>query len=206
MDFQNIPLFPLNTVFFPDGYLPLQIFEVRYLDMIKRAIAERTPFGVVSLIQGPEVRAPDRTESFADIGTLAYIASSVTPMPGLIRIQCTGGSRFRVESSERMKHGLWTAQVSILADDQVVAIPAELEDTAAALAKLIAALEQENTPAHEMPMQQPFRLDQCGWVANRWAELLPLPSAQKHRMLALDSPVVRLELVQDVLNERGALP
>lgn len=205
MDAQTIPLFPLSTVLFPDGYLPLQIFEVRYLDMVKRAITDGTPFGVVSLIEGAEVRAPDRIESFADIGTLAHIGSATTPMPGLIQIQCTGGSRFRIDRSERLRHGLWMAEVSALADDQMVAIPAELEDTAAALAELIKTLAQEDVPAHEMPLQPPFRLDECGWVANRWAELLPLPPGQKHRLLALDNPLLRLELIQDMLNERGAL-
>ena len=53
---EALPLFPLGTVLFPGGLLPLQIFEVRYLDMIGKAIKAGTPFGVVSLTEGREVR------------------------------------------------------------------------------------------------------------------------------------------------------
>lgn len=200
-----LPLFPLGTVLFPDGYLPLQIFEVRYLDMIKKAIAEGTNFGVVALLNGGEVRTPDSLESFADTGTLAEIRLSSTPMPGLIQIQCIGTQRFRIDRSDRLKHGLWMAYTTLLEPDQVVAIPAELEDTAQALGALIKALQEEAVPEHEMPIQTPFRLDECGWVANRWAEMLPLPVAQKQRLLALDNSLLRLELIQDLLNERGVL-
>ena len=200
-----MPLFPLGSVLFPGGYLPLQIFEVRYLDMVKKAIADGTSFGIVNLIEGSEVRTPDSIETFADIGTIAAIRASTTPMPGLIQIQCVGTSRFRIDSRERLKHGLWMAQVSLIEGDQIVSIPAELEDTATALGNLVKTLQEDGVPVHEMPVQAPLYLDDCGWVANRWAELLPLPAAQKLRLLALDNPVVRLELIQDLLNERGVL-
>src|SRR6478735_8257500 len=60
----SIPLFPLSTVLFPDGVLPLQIFEVRYLDMISRCLTDDEPFGVVLLTHGQEVRAPEGLERF----------------------------------------------------------------------------------------------------------------------------------------------
>lgn len=205
MSSTTIPLFPLGTVLFPDGYLPLQIFEVRYLDMIRKAIADGSGFGVVSLTAGAEVRAPERLEALATVGTLAEIRKSAAPMPGLMQIQCTGTTRFRIESSEQLPHGLWMADVTPLPGDQEVEIPSELEDTAMALGNLIKTLQDEEVAVHEMPVQAPFRLDDCGWVANRWAELLPLSGEQKVRLLALDNPLLRLELVQDALNERGLL-
>lgn len=205
MPADSIPLFPLDTVLFPDGYLPLQIFEVRYLDMIKRALAAGTGFGVVRLVAGGEVRAPGRQEALAATGTLAVIGSSTTPMPGLIQIRCTGAERFRILSSERLKTGLWMAQVAPIEADQVVPVPAELEDTVAALRNLIHTLQEEEVAPHEMPLQPPFRLDECGWVANRWAELLPIPAEEKLRLLVLDNPLLRLELIQDALHEHGVL-
>ena len=201
----SIALFPLGTVFFPDGYLPLQIFEVRYLDMIKKALASGSSFGVVTLIEGSEVRKPDGAETLAGMGTLAEIRAAVTPMPGLMQIRCVGTTRFRIESSERLKNGLWMAQVTSVEADQVVRIPHELDDTAQALGNLVHTLEDEQVAEDEMPLQPPFRLDECGWVANRWAELLPLPVEQKLRLLALNNPLLRLELIQDVLHERGLL-
>src|SRR3954468_17878551 len=93
-----IPLFPLNTVLFPDGVLPLQIFEVRYLDMVGRCIADGTPFGVVLLTQGGEVRTPEGQERFVASGTLASVCESATSAPGLLQIVCRGGARFNVLS------------------------------------------------------------------------------------------------------------
>lgn len=200
-----IPLFPLDTVLFPDGYLPLQIFEVRYLDMIKRAVANGTGFGIVTLVKGTEVRLPERAETLAAIGTLVVIDASATPMPGLMQIQCTGGARFRIMSSERLKTGLWMAEAAPIAADQTVPVPDELEDAASALGNLIRTLQEEKVPPVEMPLQAPFRLDECGWVANRWAELLPLSTDEKLRLLVLDNPLLRLELIQDALHERGVL-
>jgi Lon protease-like protein len=55
------------------------------------------------------------------------------------------------------------------------------------------------------PMGAPYRLDECGWVANRWCELLELDLPQKQLLLAQDNPVLRLELVQDALSDSGFL-
>ena len=58
----SLPLFPLGSVLFPGGLLALRVFEVRYLDMVRKCHRTGAPFGVVSLTQGHEVRqagAPD---------------------------------------------------------------------------------------------------------------------------------------------------
>jgi Lon protease-like protein len=205
MNADPIALFPLETVLFPDGYLPLQIFEVRYLDMIKRAIADGRGFGVVSLAAGAEVRRPGQTESLAAVGTIATIRASTAPMAGLMQIECIGTTRFSISSSECLRNGLWVAQVQPLAADRSIAVPDELSDVAEALGSLIQTLQDEHVEPGAMPIQAPFLLDQCGWVANRWAELLPMPVAQKLRLLELDNPLLRLELVQDLLHEHGVL-
>jgi len=59
----SLPLFPLDTVLFPGGWLPLRVFEVRYLDMIGRCQRAGAPFGVVALAQGQEVRTPGAPRS-----------------------------------------------------------------------------------------------------------------------------------------------
>ena len=51
---RELPLFPLNTVLFPCGPLPLRIFETRYLDMVRRCLREKTGFGVVLIARGRE--------------------------------------------------------------------------------------------------------------------------------------------------------
>jgi uncharacterized protein len=200
---QSLPLFPLQTVLFPGGVLPLRIFEVRYLDMIGRCQKAGAPFGVVSLTQGDEVRKPGANEAFSTIGTLATISDFETPRPGLMMVRASGAQRFRITSSDQLKHGLWVADVERLDGDVAVPIPDDLRGTSEALGKLIASLQQKAATPYQIPLQEPFQLDDCGWVANRWCELLPLPVALKQRLMELDNPLVRLELVSDVLSRTG---
>ncbi|WP_048441176.1 LON peptidase substrate-binding domain-containing protein [Caenimonas sp. SL110] len=200
---QSLPLFPLGTVLFPDGVLPLRIFEVRYLDMIGRCHKAGAPFGIVSLTQGNEVRQPGATESFANVGTLATISHFETPRPGLMMIRAHGAQRFRITSRDQLKHGLWIADVQGLAVDMAVPIPDDLKITATALSRLIDSLQQKADAPGQLPIEGPYRLDDCGWVANRWCELLPLGVQLKQRLMELDNPLVRLELVSDVLARTG---
>lgn len=200
---QSLPLFPLGTVLFPGGVLPLRIFEVRYLDMIGRCQKAGAPFGVVLLTQGHEVRQPGATESFSGVGTLATISEFDNPQPGLMMIRASGAQRFRITASDKLRHGLWVADVERIPADLPVSIPDDLKTTATALGKLILSLQQKAADPGDLPIQAPWHLDDCGWVANRWCELLPLPMPLKQRMMELDNPLVRLELVSDVLARTG---
>ena len=213
----SLPLFPLATVLFPGGLLPLRIFEVRYLDMIGKCHKTGAPFGVVSLTAGSEVRKPADSsgkngmpsgdgfahEAFSTIGTLASITGFSVPQPGLMVIQCSGVQRFEISRREKLKHGLWIADVTRLEADLSVAIPEDLQKVADALGKLIQKLQEREVPADQMPLQAPYRLDDCGWVANRWCELLPMPLELRQRLMMLDNPLLRLELVGDILERTG---
>jgi len=201
----SIPLFPLNTTLFPDGHLPLQVFEVRYLDMVKRCIEQDEQFGVVSLLEGSETRVPDQQDTLSTGGTMARITEWVSPMPGLLQISCIGTTRFQVRSAYQLKHGLWMADVDNVAEDMVVPVPAEQQDVANALGSLIRSLQKKQISISKMPLSPPYRLDEAGWVANRWCELLRLPQEEKQRLLLQENPVLRLELIQDVLSENGLL-
>ena len=199
----SLPLFPLGTVLFPGGVLPLRIFEVRYLDMIGKCHKAGAPFGVVSLTQGSEVRIPGGKEAFAQVGTLATISALQAPQPGLMVIRASGEQRFCIRSSERLKHGLWVADVERVAADMPVEVPEDLKPAALALGSLIESLQQKAEGDALMPLQGPSRLTDCGWVANRWCELLPLSLQLKQRLMELENPLVRLELVSDVLARTG---
>ncbi|NMM10163.1 MAG: peptidase S16 [Polaromonas sp.] len=210
----SLPLFPLDTVLYPGGLLPLRIFEVRYLDMIGKCHKAGAPFGIVSLTEGSEVRRPNHTapnraagdfapEAFSNVGTLATITDFSISQPGLMVINCVGTHRFEIFRREKLKHGLWIADVTRLMDDQSVRIPDDLQSTASALAKLIASLKERGVPAAQMPLLPPYTLDDCGWVANRWCELLPMPLELRQRLMMLDNPLLRLELVGDILERTG---
>ncbi len=216
MSLLSLPLFPLGSVLFPGGLLPLRIFEVRYLDMIAKCHKHHAPFGVVSLIEGSEVRRrADKSatgepggdgfaaETFNTVGTLARIDELSAPQPGLLTIRCSGLERFEIIRSERLKHGLWVADVQRIAADQAIAIPQDLRGVASALAGVFRSLEARGLPPEQMPVRLPHQLNDCAWVANRWCELLPMPQDAKQRLMALDNPLVRLELVSDMLARAG---
>ncbi|MEP6875447.1 MAG: LON peptidase substrate-binding domain-containing protein [Burkholderiales bacterium] len=212
---RELPLFPLNTVLFPGGVLPLQIFEIRYLDMIGRRHKSGEPFGVVCLSRGSEVRQPAggpsgdafAHEAFHQVGTLAHIDSLERPQPGLVVVRCSGTQRFRITRSAQQKYGLWVADVELLADDAPVSVPDDIAFTRAGLQGLLRqiehSIEHSGEAGTEPPLRKPYRWDDCGWLANRWCELLPIDTALKQRFMALDSPVLRLELVADTLGQMG---
>lgn len=215
----QLPLFPLQTVLFPGGLLPLQIFEVRYLDMILRQHRAGAPFGVVCLSAGSEVRrlaaSPSGDgfahEAFHAFGTLARIDELRRPQPGLLMLRCTGTQRFRVRRSAQQKAGLWVGDVEIVPDDTFVPVPDDLAFARDALEGLLRQVEHSielsaqrggATPA-ELPLRRPYRWDDCGWLANRWCELLPLDTTLKQRLMSIESPLLRLELVADELRRAG---
>jgi uncharacterized protein len=199
----NLPLFPLGSVLYPGSVLPLRIFEVRYLDMIRRCIENGAPFGIVSLQQGQEVAKPGQSEAFAQVGTLATITHHESPQPGLRMIRCLGQQRFRTSRTERLKHGLWVADVSYLPEDSVVSVPQELASCRSLLESVLARMP-EGTQADLFPGEaSDAKLSDCSWLANRWCQLLPLPLEMKQRLLELDSPLIRLELVSDLLDKLG---
>lgn len=200
----SLPLFPLGSVLFPGGLLALRVFEVRYLDMVRKCHQAGAPFGVVALTQGREVRqagAPE--EQFNDVGTLAVIEQIDTPQPGLITLLCRGSQRFRITQRSHLPHGLWIADVGHIDPDLMVPIPQDLRKASTALAQVLHTLKQRDPEIPTAIVPTAAQLDDCGWVANRWCELLPVPLELKQRLMELDNPLVRLELVSDILEKTG---
>ncbi|CAN7252865.1 hypothetical protein C8C94_2251 [Acidovorax sp. 94] len=203
----SLPLFPLGSVLFPGGLLALRVFEVRYLDMVRKCHQAGAPFGVVALTQGREVRqagAPE--EQFNDVGTLAVIEQIDTPQPGLITLLCRGSQRFRITQRSHLPHGLWIADVGHIDPDLMVPIPQDLRKASTALAQVLHTLKQRDPEIPTAIVPTAAQLDDCGWVANRWCELLPVPLELKQRLMELDNPLVRLELVGDILERTGIAP
>lgn len=198
-----MPLFPLTTVLFPQGVLNLQIFEVRYLNMINACLRDNTPFGVVSLLDGNEVRRPDEKIQLAKIGTLVNIEHHEFVTPTLIEVSTIGTQRFKMDNATQEKNGLWMAEIQPMPADPVVEIPNYLQGSANALAKLINTIDEQGITEEQLPFRKPFKLMDSGWVANRWCELLPLDKPTKLQLLALDNPLLRLELIDDILQEQG---
>lgn len=200
----SVPLFPLQSVLFPGGLLSLKVFEVRYLDMVTRCHNEGSSFGVVCLTTGREVRdARSTVETFQPVGTLVRILDLERTHPGLLTVKCLGTRRFQLRGQELLKHGLWTGQATLMQEDQAVPVPPDLLHVQQALRQVITSLSQRSRDGsgRESPIAEPFEWNDCGWVANRWCELLPVATELKQRCMMLDNPLLRLELVSDMLEK-----
>ncbi len=191
---ETIPLFPLSHGLYPDGRLDLQIFEVRYLDLVRRCHREQTPFGIAWIEEGQEVTVPGQMPKLFSYGTLAHIDSLETVQAALLRIRCHGGQRFALHRTHAGPLGVWHGDVEYLAPDAALDIPPALEYLAQRLGRGIAMAQQDGR-LPELPLLPPFRLDECGWVANRWAELLPLPTVYKQALLQESDPLTRLRAI-----------
>jgi uncharacterized protein len=198
-----LPLFPLRSVLFPGGLLALKVFEARYLDLVADCLRRQQPFGVVCLLQGDEVRAgKSAAVRFEQAGVLARLDDVDSEQPGVLRARCTGTRRFRLDGAAlQQANGLWVGDAALLPDDPVQAPGVELQPTVLALANAIAKLKAQGAE----PFHWPHRLDDAGWVANRWCEILPITLAAKQKLMELDDPQVRLQLVHDYLRGKGVV-
>jgi len=189
----EIPIFPLRTVLFPDGLLPLKIFEQRYLDMTKVCIRDASPFGVCLLREGAEVGAPAVP---LPVGCTALIQDWEMPHLGLFHLVCRGGSVFRIAEHWSTRSGLIYGSVELSDAPPPQLLPAAHQQLANLLQKIIDKVGLDHFPA-------PIRLQDSDWVACRLAEVLPLEPEFKQQMLESRDPQARLEQLKAFLKSRS---
>jgi len=181
MDTQLLPLFPLNTVLFPGGLLPLRIFEPRYLDLIRDSARTSSGFGICLILEGHEVGEPSTPAAF---GCEARIVDFSTTPEGLLGIIVQGGRRFHVQRSRVRDNGLIVAEVAWLAPETAQRILPEHE--------LLASLLQRLLDRADLPFEK-AQLQDANWVSWRLAEWLPLAMPQRQMLLQVDDPHRRLQ-------------
>jgi uncharacterized protein len=179
----DLPLFPLNTVLFPGGPLPLRIFEPRYVDMVRACMRESLPFGVVLIRAGQEAGA---VSSAADVGTAASIIDFDQMPDGLLGITCRGEQRFRVEQRRVQADGLNVGTVTWLPVEPSTPLPPQHAHLGQLLKRVMPQLSQ-------IYQQLPAKYDEAGWVSSRLAEILPISLQEKQAFLEMDDPVARLD-------------
>ena len=184
----RVPLFPLRTVLYPGGPLPLRIFEPRYLDMISDCLKNDAPFGVLLIRSGNET-GPATTY---DVGTLARITDWYQGSDGLLGVTAIGEQRFRLLSSERAPDGLNIGEVELIPAEEACALPEEYRP----LADILSGVLEDLGRLYESLDKQ---YDDAGWVGYRFAEILPIPPEQKQNCLEANDPVERLKLMRGVL-------
>ena len=192
MDRRELPLFPLSTVLYPQGPLPLRIFETRYVDMVRRCMKADSGFGVVLIVRGREAGAAEVT---AAIGTEARIVDFDQLEDGLLGLTCIGQQRIRVTRAWQQSDGLNLAEVEDLPADESVPVPTDCAELRAVLEKVWPELARPY--AHVPP-----KFDDAGWVANRLAELAPLDPAVRQSLLEASDPLERLRVLAPLIRVR----
>lgn len=185
----EIPLFPLNTVLFPDGPLSLRIFEPRYVDMVAERMRSERPFGVCLIRDGEE--SGDAATPH-DVGTFARIVDFQKFDDGILGINAVGEGRFRVRSTRVQPNQLVVGRVELLPDEPEAALTEEY----AAISELVRTLIDRAGPLYEC---LPKRFDDPTWLGYRLAEVLPIPLTRKQQFLELDNALLRLDQIGDVL-------
>lgn len=189
---RDIFIFPLNTVLFPDGVLPLKVFEQRYLEMTKACLRDNTPFGVCLIREGLEVGGPAVPES---VGCLATIEQWDMPQLGLFQLMTRGGERFRIQETRIASNGLISASVRMFRAEAA----AEMDLTCREVLNLII----EKAGATHFPA--PLRLDDPAWVSYRLAEILPIETAVRQQLLEMEATAERFPRLREILIQQGVL-
>ncbi|MCA1977809.1 MAG: LON peptidase substrate-binding domain-containing protein [Thiobacillus sp.] len=186
-----LPLFPLGTLVFPGGRLPLRVFEQRYLDMVKRAIADDTPFGICAIREGKEVGAP--AVPYA-VGTRVRIVEWDMPQTGIFHIETEGLDRFVIRSTHTEASGLLIGQVESVSIEAPTAIPEEYELAAEVLEHIVGEYGDARFPP-------PHAFDDAVWVGYRLSEVLPLSLSIRQNLLEMNDPATRLRILVEILKK-----
>ncbi len=204
-----IPLFPLKTVLFPGGVLPLRVFETRYVDMVRNCMKADAPFGVVAIRGGGEVGLAAEPHA---VGTFAHIVDWDMADLGVLLLNTRGGERFRILETRTLPNQLIEARTEPVHDGTEGMEPGD-DDSLSVCANVLRVViddllqraEQGGDEGFISPFPQPHRLDDAGWVANRWSEMLPIPLEEKQLLLELPDPATRLQKVAQYLKENGVI-
>jgi Lon protease-like protein len=186
----EIPLFPLRTVLFPDGLLPLRIFEQRYLDMIRDCARDNTGFGVCMIREGEEAVSPVKT---AEIGTHAQVIDWYTLEDGLLGVSAVGTVRFATQSTWQEDNGLFMARVHVIPEPTPSTVPEKFSVLSDVLGRFMEKVGEK------YPTYRPERLQDATWVGYRLSELLPLSGLEKQHLLELTDPIERLQRLLEIM-------
>lgn len=191
----QLPIFPLQAVLFPGGVLPLRVFEARYVDMLAQCYRNDTEFGVNLVVEGAEVSHLAVPHA---VGVSARISAWDDSEPGVLQIVARGEQRFLIKDVELDAQRRLLAHVAWMDEPPAQAVP----DGFGKLVELLAAIIADAGHKH-FPL--PHQMGDAGWVGMRLAAVLPVPMLARQRLLELDDPVSRLEIIRTYLEQHGLI-
>lgn len=198
----GLAIFPLSTILFPGGVLPLRVFETRYMDMVRECMNKERPFGICQITRGNDAGLPAEHES---VGCLATITHWDMEQLGLLHLRVAGIGRFTIVERQVEKSGLIRATIEPLDADPDLAIPQDLHCCRDLVKRLVAQLEREEPREERRLVTKPYGYDSASWVSNRLCEFLPIPPKAKQKLMELDEPLTRLYLVKQFLEKEKIL-
>jgi Lon protease-like protein len=195
----EIPVFPLSSVLFPSGRLPLQIFEQRYLDLVRDCLKQDTGFGLVWITEGVEVAQPGRDQpQLGQTGCYARIVDWDSLPNGLLGISIEGTERFTLSSAHAEENQLVMAEVEMEGPRP----PAPMQEEWQSLLDVLVSLEQH---PHVQKLGVHADHGDAWQVGAVLAQLLPVDERIKYHLLGLDDIDEFMEKLDEVLNELGGL-
>ncbi len=194
-----LPIFPLNTVLFPEGLLPLRVFEPRYMDMVRDCLRDEQEFGVCLIKKGREVGATTEPE---EIGCRARIIDWNMEQLGVLQINVQGTERFHIRQLYSEPSGLLKAEVRPMESiEPIHSVPKEFESCSKLLMRMIQQMQQDTEDPTKMPFAEPHRFNDATWVSNRLCEVLPISMLAKQKLMELSDAPTRLSLVHQYLQQ-----
>ena len=186
-------VFPLNVVLFPNGLLPLRIFEPRYQRMVSECLRENRPFVVAAIVDGHEAGEPALT---AQTGSLARIIDWEQLEDGLLGLLCEGEKRVAIDELAAEADGLLRGRAKPLPTEVPGVVPDEFNWMRSLLDEI---LQQTGEPFDRLLHVSPS----AAHVAHRLIELLPLPIALKQALFDLPDPLTRLQRLSALITVEG---
>lgn len=198
----DLPLFPLNTVLFPNMPLPLHIFEERYKRMIAACVQEKHPFGVALIRSGREANGPP-AEPHA-VGCSAEVMKSQALNAGRLNIVAAGVERFRIHSLSLSRFGYLVGRVEPFPWE--ASDPDRVSDAAEKLRRRFVAFAERLGAAEGGFRVDPERLPEDPLtLACVAASLLPVDPIERQRLLELADTADFVEQVLTVYRRESAL-
>lgn len=203
----ELPLFPLHTVLFPGGLLPLKVFEARYQDMTRDCLREHAPFGVCLIKSGSEVIQPEQPPVVPEtVGCLAEIVDCDVQDFGLMHIRTRGTRRFRLLSHRTEPDGLLRGEAQLLPEDRPLDGDAHLAKFGACaevLERIVATLTEREPGS--LPFIEPFSFNDPTWVSNRLAEVLPISARARQKLMEIPDAGARIDIVHHYMLQHQLL-
>ena len=195
----NTPIFPLGSVLFPQGVLPLRIFETRYTDMVRECMRSNTTFGVCLITKGNEVGTP---ADFEAIGCLARIVDFDMEQQGVLQIRTIGEQRFKVIDRQVDQAQLIRASIELIPEDVNLDVPDEFIGCVNLAKQLVIEIKAKFDGDPEQVIAKPYEFERAAWVSNRLCEVLPIESKAKQKLMELQDPLSRLSLINQFLENK----